>query len=237
MLGWLWRSWTPKSNGIQGGKQWVGCVLKILLIDRHDANMKDIKLLESRLPQNALSKIATRNWKRKWNMQKRQKFINSDCMPQKIPSIIRIILLRIQKSQKASHLLPRRFLQFWNDPKNIRRKTGTSEGATKKDAWDFLNEKHPPGSRALKFKLAPHGACSTAGAPFNGARLAAFSAGTTNSSAFRLSGARRLVVVGSGEVREDWNGCSLGRNEDWNKKTYCMFFVVYWQDWKDFKHL
>lgn len=43
LFGWLWRSWTPKSNGIQGGKQWIRFVLKILLIDRHDANMKDMK--------------------------------------------------------------------------------------------------------------------------------------------------------------------------------------------------
>lgn len=138
-------------------------------------------------------------------MQKRQKFINSDCVPKKIPSIIKIILLRIQTSQGASHLLPqRRFLRIWNHPKNIWLSTSRPSKAEKNQQ----HQKGPPKkndadgiffwTKELSHHLGaapPHGARSTAGGR---STLAAFAAcGTTNGSA------------GSGEVREDWNGCSL----------------------------
>lgn len=86
-----------------------------------------------------------------------------------------------------------------------REKTATSEGAAKKKNDGIFSTKEHPPPWEPRFELQSwepsHGARSTAGAR----DLAAFAAcGTTNG----------YGSTGSGEVREDWNGCSLGRNED-----------------------
>lgn len=165
LFGWLWRSWTPKSNGIQGGKQWIECLLKILLIDRHDANMKDMKRNNwNRDSPKTHYQNCNKKLKKEVEHAKRQKFIDSDCVPQKLPSIIRIILLRIQKSQGASHLLPN--VDFFGseitlktsdyrlrDHQKPRKNSNIRRGRQKKRCGFFPRKDNPPpGSREFELQ-------------------------------------------------------------------------------------